>query len=517
MPQNFIECDREQVLLMPPSLREWLPEDHLAWTILGSVDEMDLSAFYAAYRADGHGRPAYAPAMMVALLLYAYARGNRSARAIERACIEDVAYRVIAANRVPDHSTIAEFRVRHEAALADLFGEVLGLCKQAGLVKVGVVAIDGTKVSANASMDANRSYQQIAKQILEEARRIDEAEDALYGDARGDELPEQLRTSEGRRKALREAKEKLDSERAAKQAAGSEQSEPALANLELDPERFVTRPAGRRAWFREARRELDDRREQEQRPIARSRSERLTESARRLQEEHAAHLEANEAYEAWRERETRERGRNRMAPGTVKPYVPPQAPDGTINTTDHDSRIVRTVGSPAIQGYNAQAAVNEEHIVIAAELTVESPDFGHLEPIVKATTKELKRIGVTKAPEVVVADPGYWHKQQMERIVAGGIPVVIPPDSGLRKDIRPGWDKGLYAFMRRVVASEHGKAVYRKRQATVEPVFAQVKFNRRLDRFLRRGRAACRSEWRLMTATHNLLRLHNHRMAAARA
>src|SRR6516225_3650090 len=189
MPQNFIECDREQLLLMPPSLRDWLPENHFAWTILGSVEEMDLSAFYADYRADGHGRPAYEPAMMVALLLYAYARGNRSSRAIERACVEDVAYRVIAANKAPDHSTIAEFRLRHEQALAELFGEVLSLCKTAGLVKVGVVAMDG-----------NRTYQQIAKEILEEARRIDEAEDALYGDARGDELPEQLRTSEGRRK-----------------------------------------------------------------------------------------------------------------------------------------------------------------------------------------------------------------------------------------------------------------------------------------------------------------------------
>src|SRR6202011_6052165 len=172
MPQNFIECDREQAYLMPPSLRDWVAEDHLVWTILGAVEEMDLSAFYGAYRSDGHGRPAYEPAMMVALLLYAYARGNRSARGIERACVEDVAYRVIAANKAPDHSTIAEFRVRHEQALAELFGEVLSLCKTAGLVKVGVVAIDGTKVSANASMDANRTYHQIAKEIIEEARRI---------------------------------------------------------------------------------------------------------------------------------------------------------------------------------------------------------------------------------------------------------------------------------------------------------------------------------------------------------
>ena len=513
MPQNFIECDREQVLLLPPSLRDWLPEDHLAWTTLGSVAEMDLAAFYGAYRADGHGRPAYEPAMMVALLLYAYARGNRSARGIERACVEDVAYRVIAANKAPDHSTIAEFRVRHEQALADLFGEVLSLCEAAGLVRVGVIAIDGTKVQANASMDANRSYRQIAGEILEEARRVDEAEDELYGDARGDELPEHLRTSEGRRTALREAKERLDRERAERQQPDAGASAP----LQLDPERFVTRPYGRRAWFREARRALDAQREQEARPTARARTKRLEESARRLEEEHSAHCEANDAYEAWREREITRRGRGQMATGAVKPYAPPAAPEGKINTTDHDSRIVKTVGQPAMQGYNAQAAVNENHIVIAAEVTVESPDFGHLEPMVKATARELQNAGVTESPEVVVADAGYWHKQQMESVVARGIQVLIPPDSGLRKDTRPGWDKGLYAFMRRVVASEHGKAIYRKRQTTAEPVFAQLKFNRRLDRFLRRGRAPCRSEWRLMTATHNLLKLHNHRVATVGA
>ena len=513
MPQNFIDCDREQVLLMPPSLRDWLPEDHLAWTILGSVAEMDLSTFYGAYRTDGHGRPAYEPAMMVALLLYAYARGNRSSRGIERACVEDVAHRVIAANKAPDHSTIAEFRVRHEQALADLFGEVLSLCEAAGLVKVGVIAIDGTKVSANASMDANRTYRQLAKEIIEEARRIDEAEDELYGEKRGDELPEQLRTSEGRRNALREAKEKLDHARATR----PESEQEAAAPLELDPERFVTRPYGRRAWFREARRALDDRREKQARPIAQKRVKRLQESARRLEQEHSAQLRANEAYEAWRARGIAADGSRRMAPGMVKPYVPPQEPEGELNTTDHDSRIVRTAGQPAKQGYNAQAAVNENHIVIAAELTVDSPDFGHFEPMVKAAERELENAGVTESPEVVLADAGYWHRKQMESVVAGGIQVLIPPDSGLRKDARPGWDKGLYAFMRRVLETEHGSAIYRKRMATVEPVFAQVKFNRRLDRFLRRGRAACRSEWRLITATNNLLRLHNHRVAAVGA
>ncbi len=184
---------------MPPWLRDWLAEDHLAWTVLAAVAEMDLSAFYGAYRADGHGRQAYEPSMMVALLMYAYAQGNRSSRGIERECVEDVAYRVIAANLAPDHSTIAEFRKRHEAALAGLFGDVLSLCRQAGLVKVGVSAIDGTKMHANASHHSSRDYEQIAREILEEAAAVDAAEDELYGDKRGDRLPEQLTSEHGRR------------------------------------------------------------------------------------------------------------------------------------------------------------------------------------------------------------------------------------------------------------------------------------------------------------------------------
>src|SRR6516162_802628 len=215
MPQNFIECDREQVLLLPPSLRDWLPEDHLAWTILGSVAEMDLSAFYGAYRADGHGRPAYEPAMMVALLLYAYARGNRSSRGIERACVEDVAYRVIAANRKPDHSTIAEFRKRHEEAIAGLFSEVLALCAEAGLAKVGVIAVDGAKVQASASRFANLDYEQIARQILAEHGEVDRQEDELFGDARGDELPIEVSRHDGRREWLREARRRLEEKRVA--------------------------------------------------------------------------------------------------------------------------------------------------------------------------------------------------------------------------------------------------------------------------------------------------------------
>src|SRR3954469_9455626 len=151
MPQNFLACDREQALLLPPDLREWLPEDHLAWFVIDAVTALNLVEFYASYRFDGHGRAAHDPAMMLTLLVYAYATGERSARGIERRCRDDVAFRVITDNQVPDHATIARFRVRHESTLAELFGQVLRLCADAGMVRVGVVAVDATKLAAMAS------------------------------------------------------------------------------------------------------------------------------------------------------------------------------------------------------------------------------------------------------------------------------------------------------------------------------------------------------------------------------
>src|SRR5919199_1799799 len=187
MGQNFLVCDREQAFLLPPDVRDWLPEGHFAWFVIDAVAHMDLGAFYAAYRHDGHGRAAFEPAVMVPLLLYAYARGIRSSRAIERACEEDVAFRVLAAHQVPDHTTIARFRQRHQDALAGLFGEVLALCAEAGLVRVEVLAVD----------DA-----------------IDAEEDARFGDERGDELPEPLGTREGRAKWLADAKRRLEERRA---------------------------------------------------------------------------------------------------------------------------------------------------------------------------------------------------------------------------------------------------------------------------------------------------------------
>ena len=502
MPQNFIACDRGQSMLLPPDLTDWVPDDHVVWSILGAVEQMDLSAFYGAYRENGQGRAAYEPSMMVALLLYSYARGNRSSRGIERACREDVTYKLITAMRVPDHSTIAEFRRRHEQPLGELFTEVLALCDEAGLVEVGVISIDGMKIRANASRGANRTYERLVADILKEAEETDRWEDGLFGSDRGDELPEHLRTEEGRRAAFKAAKERL-----AKKAARGE--EPEVAPIELDPER-VAPGGGRRGWQRAAHKKLLRRREEDAKPIARSRAERLLEAVHRLEENQQVEIQASEAYEAWQA--------DRRAGGVAgqklgmppKPWTPPSVPEGVMNKTDPDSRMMRTQGQPTVQGYNAQAAVTRGQIIVAAEIAVESPDFGHLEPAVRAALRELEDAGVTQRPETVLADAGYWHTRQMENIVSDGIQVLVPPDAGLREGSRPGWDKGPYAFMRRVLSSDAGHELYKHRKATVEPVFAQNKFNRGFRRFQRRGRAAVRSEWRLQAAVHNLMKLHSH-------
>jgi transposase len=469
MAQNFIACDREQVLLLPPSLREWLPQDHLAWFVLDAVAEMDLTAFYASYRDDGWGRAAHDPAMMVALFVYAYAIGERSSRRIERRCRDDVAFRVITANCAPDHATIARFRVRHEAAIAELFGEVLALCSRSGLVKVGVVAVDGTKIAAAATHHATRSYEQIAQEILEEAARIDAAEDALFGDDRGDDLPEGLRTSGDRRKVLREAKQALDAERAA-----------------------------------------------QAKKVPRDRGERLVECRRRLRQEWELERHVVSEHAAWHAAGIASDGSRRMvgARHNIKPYPLPSEPAGKINVTDPDSRNLKTTRG-WVQGYNAQAVVGEGQIVLAAEISIESLDTANLQPMVETALHELDAAGVTETPAAVLADAGYWKNDAIEALCADGIPTLVAPDADRRKQPRPGRRGGLYDFARRVLATDWGTELYLRRQGSVEPVFGQIKANRGANRFLRRGRSAVRSEWRLLTATHNLLKLHRHQLASA--
>jgi transposase len=510
MALEFVGCDRGQLLLMPPSLVEWLPEDHLVWTVLGAVEQMDLDRFYAAYRLGAAGRAAYDPAMMVALLLYAYARGVRSSRLIERACFEDVAFRVIACQETPDHSTIAEFRRRHELEIAGLFDEILGLCREAGLVSVGVITIDGTKIKANASMDQNRGYRQIAVEILREAEAVDRREDELYGRARGDELPEQLRTREGRKAALADAKRRLAERKG--QAEEDQTEGDQVAELVVDPQSLLSGHGGRREWFRVARRQLEDHRAGQGRRVARGREERLVDAAERLDQNLDAELAANDLYEQWRAGAKDRRGRRLHGVG-AKPYVPPELPEGVINLSDPDSRVMRTQGTPPRQAYNAQAAVNNHQVILAAEITVDAADFGRLEPMLDTTLAGLRRVGVNEEPDVLLADAGYWHTAQMQAISERGIEVLAPPDGNMRAGIRPGWEGGAYQQMRDKLQTDRGRKLYAQRKLTIEPVFGQIKHNRHIERFMRRGRSAARSEWRLVTATHNLLKLHSHWVA----
>ncbi len=436
MGQNFISGDREQVFLMPPSVREWLPEDHLAWFVVEAVDELDLAAFLARYRQDGWGRPAYDPHVMVAVILYAYSVGVRSSRAIERRCREDVAFRVVAANLAPDHATIARFRVEHEEALGALFGQVLQMCRRAGLVQAGVVAVDSTKIAADASGQQNKTMQELAREIIREAGEIDAAEDERYGEARGDELPPELAEPKTRRARIRELLDELETERQAEQQARAEMLE---RRAEYE-QRTGRRPPGRR-------------------PV-----EQLKEKA--------------------------------------KPR--------RINVTDPDSRSVRTPKG-FLQGYNAQIVAADGQIIVAADVTIGSPDQGQLAPMVLAAGAELQAAGAD-GPQTVLADAGYWRSGDITHLTERGLTVLVPPER--QSQPPPGKRGGLYQQMRDRLADRELAGLYRRRMRMVEPIFGHTKHNRRADRFQRRGLAAVRSEWRLIAATHNLLKLHTAATAA---
>ena len=447
MSQNFIDCDREQEFLLPPSLRDWLPEDHLAWFVLDAVDEIDVGAFYAAYREDGWGRAAFEPRMMVALLLYAYAVGERSSRGIERRCREDVAFRVITANRIPDHATIARFRARHEQALADTFTQVLALCAKAGLVSVGLVALDGSLRAGNASPQATRRYASIRSEVermLAEAAEADAADDERLGEARGDELPSELVDARSRRERLRRCKEQLE----------------------------------------------------------------------RAQAEEEAAYQANLAWRA-----TWERGHGRRLAGR-KPTPPDPAALAArkINTTDPDTRLMKRAGGKSVQGYNAQVVASPEQVIIAADVTQSHNDADQLEPMVAHAVESLREVGIAEPIGIVLADGGYWNSSAIGEVRRQGTDVLVPTQDRRRtspRTLSPRQGKEAQRI-EAVLSTPEGQALYRRRQQIVEPVFAHTKVIRRSDRFLRRGLAACQAEWKLIAATHNLLKLWRAGLAQAR-
>jgi len=358
-----------------------------------------------------------------------------------------VAYRVIAANQAPDHATIARFRQEHEDALAGLFSECLRLCVAAGLGKVGVVAIDGTKMAVAAALAANRTNDAIeaeVRRIMAEAKATDEAEDALYGEGvRGDELPPELASRTSRLARLKEAKRRLDEEDAARE---------------------------------------------------RAHAERLDERAR---------IE--------RERGKKLRGR--------RPTRPAPDPLAKANTTDPASRILKT-RQGYLQGYNAQAAVSTDQIILAAELTQAENDVGQLHPMIAATERSLYEAGASQAIGAVVADAGYMSDRNLAEADPAGPELLIATTNAHTQRIAQkerGAPRGRIPKaatprqrMQRKLLTTRGHALYRMRAQTVEPVFGQIKDPRGIRRFMRRGLGACQSEWRLISATHNLLKLFRH-------
>ncbi len=454
MDKRFRPYHVNQGLLLPPDLRDWLPEGHLASFISDVVDALDLSAIFESYKTR-HGQPPYHPAMMVKLLLYAYCTGKPSSRKIERATHEDVAYRVLAADQHPDHDTIASFRKRHLAALAGLFLQVLLLCREAGLVKLGHVSLDGTKVKANASKHKAMSYQRMCeteKRLKEEIERllanaatVDVAEDAEYGKGkRGDELPVELERREKRLAKIREAKKALE--------------------------------------------------------------QRAREKAARKAEAQRAKIE---------ERERREKEAGKKLPGRRPnaPEDPAQAvpePKAQRNFTDPESRIMIDGATKGfVQAYNAQAVVDgEAQIIVAAAVTQQTNDKQQFAPMLKKVEDNLGQL-----PEKVSADSGYFSEANVSADELDGVSLYVPPGrqkhnqeleqaTGPAPEAASPTDK-----MHHVLKTPEGRDIYRMRKAIVEPVFGQIKEARGFRRFSFRGLQAVSMEWDLVALTHNLLKL----------
>jgi transposase len=445
MSYNFLRGDRAQPSLLPADLRDWLPADHLAWFVLDVVDQLDLQPFLRAYRADGHGHPAYDPKTLLGVLLYGYAIGVRSSRQIERHCHQDLAFRVLAGNQAPDHVTIARFRVRHEQALAGFLVQSLRLCA-AGLVRLGVVALDGTKVAANAATTASHTQEKIeakieaeVAEILREAAQADQRDDLQHGQARGDELPAALASKAGRLARLRQAKAQLEAEAAERQRRYQQ--------------RVAALAAAARAKGKQPRAHIKPRRRDEA-PNPEATANTTDPDSRFMHTRRGSVL-----------------GYNAQAVTTCEQVI--VAAELTQQTNDLQqldpmlAATAATLAAAGIPGRPGRLLADCGYWSIA-NLT-QLPD----------------------APELLI--PPARHGRQ-------GKP---------RKDGKPSASRsdGLRAAMKAKLASADGKACYAKRKETIEPVFGQLKEQQGARRFLRRGLAACDAEWKLLCGTHNLLKL----------
>lgn len=455
MSKTFRPYSLDQQLLLPPDLRAWLPEGHLALYVSDVVDALDLSAIYRVYEeADARGGVAYHPAMLVKLLVYAYCIGLPSSRRIERGTYEDVALRVLAGDQHPDHDTIAAFRQRHLAALAALFVQVLQLCQRAGLVRLGHVAIDGTKVQANASKHKAMSYDRMGEseqrlerevsELLAQAAARDAAEDVQYGTGRrGDELPEELARRASRLRKIRAAKAELEAEARAAAAAQAEVARAQCAERERKAAETGKRPGGR-------------------------------------------------------------------PPAIPDPETAVPEPKAQRNFTDPASRIMLDGATKSfVQAYNAQAAVDgAAQVIVAAAVTQAANDVGQLVPLLEQVQRTVGRL-----PVVVTADAGYFSTANVTAEALRGVDLYIPPHRE-RRSVReaaasepPPPEAGVREQMQHKVRTPEGRAVYRWRKAIAEPVFGQTKACRGFRRFALRGLPNVTAEWALICLTHNVLKL----------
>ncbi|MBS1905665.1 MAG: transposase [Actinobacteria bacterium] len=454
MTQNFRGADRDQSFLLPPSITDWLAEDHLAWFVIDAVDQIDMGPFLSAYRADGRGGAAYHPKVMLALLVYAYACGQLSSRKIEQACQTDIAFRVITGNQVPDHTAIARFRQAHAERFGHVFTEVLALCKTAGMTGVGMVAVDGTKLSAPAALSANRTGEQIdpvVAALIAQAEEVDAAEDAEHGtDRRGDEPPAALRGRADRRRRFAEAKKILDEQKAREDA----------------------------------------------------------EHEQRLAERAAAEKGAG----------VKLRGRKPVHPRQRKDAKPAR-----VNTTDPESRMMPQRRGGFVQGWNAQAVVNDQQVILAAEITTDTGDAGQLHPMIAAVRAELNAARIGDPIGVLLADAGYASEANLEKLTDDDPDCYIAtrntyrnpePRLGRRGPVPQG--ATLVQRMDRKVSTKAGKQVYRRRQAMIEPVFGQIKHGQGITAIPRRGKHAAAAEWKLIAASHNILKLFRRTLRNAR-
>jgi transposase len=506
-PKSFRPWQPEQTTLLPPSPSDWLSDDHQVYFLLDLVDELDLSqVLIPAQRKDPRGEKGFDPRMMTMLLLYAYCVGTVSSRKIERACYEDLAFRVLTGNQQPDHSRISEFRRRNLDALSDLFVQILRLCQKAGMVSLGHVALDGTKVQANASKHKAMSHERMLKAenqleqeinaLMRKAEILDAQEDRRYGKSnRGSDLPDELRRRQDRLARIRQARKEMEAETTAA-AARQRHEEAEEARAKAAAARESDAPAAEQA-------DLIKKAE-----AAAAKAKAAQEKAIKAAED--AGVEPPDLEPLAPEAMPR-RGLARMADGT--PTSKTQR-----NFTDPDSHLMKSDGH-YIQGYNCQLAVDSDHqVIVATGVSNQPPDVEHLEPL-------LQRIGANAGtlPTVMTMDAGYWSEDNAKACADQGIDAYIatgrlphgqppPPKRGpLPKNA------DAKTRMARKLRSKKGSRIYARRKAIVEPVNGQIKEARGLRRFLLRGLEKVNGEWHLIAATHNLLKLFRFRRSQQQA